>query len=63
MLTSVDGIAPTNENINSGKYKISRPMLLVSIDKPDTREQLFLDYLLSDESMQVVEEMGYVPAK
>lgn len=59
---SVDGIAPTNENINSGKYKISRPMLLVSIDKPDTREQFFLDYLQSDECMQVVEEMGYVPA-
>jgi phosphate transport system substrate-binding protein len=59
---SVDGISPTNENINSGKYKISRPMLLVSIDKPDAREQLFLDYLQSDECMQVVEEMGYVPA-
>jgi phosphate transport system substrate-binding protein len=59
---SVDGISPTNENINSGKYKISRPMLLVSIDKPDAREQLFLDYLQSDKCMQVVEEMGYVPA-
>jgi phosphate transport system substrate-binding protein len=59
---SVDGISPTNENINSGKYKISRPMLLVSVDKPDTHEQLFLEYLQSDKCMQVVEEMGYVPA-
>lgn len=59
---SVDGISPTNENINSGKYKISRPMLLVSVDKPDAREQLFLEYLQSDKCMQVVEEMGYVPA-
>ncbi len=58
---SVDGISPTNENINSGKYKISRPMLLVSVDKPDTHEQLFLEYLQSDKCMQVVEEMGYVP--
>lgn len=58
---SVDGIAPTNENISSGKYKISRPLLLVSKDKPNEREKLFLDYLQSDKCTKVVEELGYVP--
>ncbi|MGI5875925.1 MAG: phosphate ABC transporter substrate-binding protein [Dethiobacteria bacterium] len=58
---SVDGIAPTLENINSGAYKIGRPLLLVSKDKPDNMEQKFLDYLLSEKGLGVVEELGYVP--
>ncbi len=58
---SVDGIAPTLENINSGAYKVGRPLLLVSKDTPDERQQKFLDYLLSEEGLQVVEELGYVP--
>ena len=58
---SVDGIAPTLENITSGKYKIGRPLLLLSKDKPDNRQQLFLDYLQSDKCMKVVEDMGYIP--
>lgn len=61
MPISVDGIAPTLENINSGAYKVGRPLLLVSKDTPDEREQKFLDYLLSEEGLQVVEELGYVP--
>lgn len=58
---SVDGIAPTLENINSGAYKIGRPLLLVSKDKPDNMEQKFLDYLLSEKGLKVVEDLGYVP--
>jgi phosphate transport system substrate-binding protein len=58
---SVDGVAPTLENINSGAYKVGRALLLVSKDKPDTREQKFLDYLLSEKGLGVVEELGYIP--
>ncbi len=58
---SVDGIAPTLENINSGAYKIGRPLLLVSKDTPDNMEQKFLDYLLSEKGLKVVEDLGYVP--
>lgn len=58
---SVDGVAPTLENINSGAYKIGRALLLVSKDKPDNKEQKFLDYLVSEKGLGVVEELGYVP--
>lgn len=58
---SVNGIAPTVENINSGDYYISRPLLLVSPNKPTKTEQLFIDYLLSENGLKVVEELGYVP--
>jgi phosphate transport system substrate-binding protein len=58
---SVDGVAPTLENIQSGKYKIGRPLLLVSKNKPDDRQQKFLDYLQSEEGLKVVDELGYIP--
>ena len=58
---SVDGISPTLENINSGAYKVGRPLLLVSKDAPNDPEQKFLDYLLSETGLKVVEEMGYIP--
>ncbi|MDD4588732.1 MAG: phosphate ABC transporter substrate-binding protein [Heliobacteriaceae bacterium] len=58
---SVDGIAPTTENITSSKYKIARPLLMVTKDQPDTRQQLFIDYMLSAKGLKVVEEMGFVP--
>lgn len=58
---SVDGVTPSLENITSGKYKISRPLLLITKDKPDTRQQLFIDYLLSEKGLKVVEAMGFVP--
>ncbi|MGR6837500.1 phosphate ABC transporter substrate-binding protein [Syntrophomonas erecta] len=59
---SVDGIAPTVENIVAGKYKIGRPLLLVSKDKPNSQQQAFLDYLQSEKGLKVVEKMGYIPA-
>lgn len=58
---SVDGVAPTLENINLGAYKIGRPLLLLSKDKPDAKEQKFLDYLQSEKGLKVVEDMGYIP--
>ncbi|HZJ85193.1 MAG TPA: phosphate ABC transporter substrate-binding protein [Syntrophomonadaceae bacterium] len=57
---SVDGIAPTIENINSGKYNISRPLLLVSPQTPDKYQAAFINYLKSDKGLKVVEDLGYV---
>ncbi|MGI5880245.1 MAG: phosphate ABC transporter substrate-binding protein [Syntrophomonadaceae bacterium] len=57
----VDGIAPTVENITSGKYQIGRPLLLMSKDKLNAREQLFVDYLKSDKGRTVIEDLGYIP--
>ncbi|AQS60528.1 ABC transporter substrate-binding protein [Desulforamulus ferrireducens] len=58
---NIDGVAPTNENIASGQYKIARPLLLVTKEQPDQKQQLFIDYLLSEDGLKVVEEMGFVP--
>ncbi|AHM57429.1 phosphate ABC transporter substrate-binding p rotein, PhoT family [Peptoclostridium acidaminophilum DSM 3953] len=59
----VDGIAPTEGNIISGAYKISRPLIVIKSGELLPQEQLFVDLMLSEEGMKTVEKMGYVPAK
>lgn len=59
----VDGVEPTNENIVSGKYTISRPLILVTKKQTDEREQQFINYLMSEKGIQTLDEMGFVPAK
>jgi len=60
---TVDGIAPTLENIKSGKYDIGRPLLIITKSTPTAKQQAFIDYLMSDKGLTVVEDLGYIPAK
>ena len=57
-----EGVLPTNENVTSGAYTLTRPLILVKKGQPRPQEQKFLDYLLS-EGQAVVQEHGYVPAR
>ncbi|TCO72687.1 phosphate ABC transporter substrate-binding protein [Marinisporobacter balticus] len=59
----VDGVAPTKENIISGDYKISRPLLVVKKGTLLPQEETFINELLSEEGMKTIERMGFVPAK
>lgn len=58
----VEGIEPTKENIVSGDYKISRPLLLITGGEISPAGKKFLDFLLAAESAEVIEEMGFVAA-
>ena len=58
---SVDGIAPTQENIVSNKYLLSRPLLIVAKANPSRRSQLFIDYVVHGECQATVDELGFVP--
>ncbi len=60
---AVDGVKPTNENINKGLYKISRPLLVLKKGEPTAPEKAFVDALLSPAGMKIVADMGFVPAK
>ncbi|RYD02234.1 hypothetical protein N752_25825 [Desulforamulus aquiferis] len=57
----IDEVEPTTENIASGEYKIARPLLLVTKEQPDEKQQIFIDYLLSEKGLTVVEELGFIP--
>ena len=63
MPLKVDGIAPTKENIVSGAYKISRPLLIVKDGELLPQEKAFMDFVMSEEGMNMVEKMGFVPAR
>jgi len=55
-----EGVAPTNENVLSGRYPVTRPLLMVAKGTPGPAARKFLDYLLG-EGQRVVSEHGYVP--
>ena len=57
-----EAIEPTEENVVSGKYPISRSLFIYlnpAIDKDDIRS--YLVWIRSDEGQKVVKEMGYFP--
>lgn len=59
----VDGVEATKENIVSGSYIIQRPLIAIINGELTAPEQSFIDYMMSDEGLSVVEAMGFVPAK
>lgn len=58
---AIDGIAPTAENIQKGRYAITRSFLLVTLGEPSLLAQDFLSFLLSAEGQAVVQDTGYIP--
>jgi len=59
----IDGVAPTRENIISGRYLLSRAPMLVSRGKPAGEAQQFIDFVLSPEGQKIVKRMGYIPIR
>jgi phosphate transport system substrate-binding protein len=53
---SLDATPPTDPNIRSGAYLLSRPMLLVTKGLPGGEVKSFLDYVLSSEGQLVIEK-------
>jgi len=60
-MLSVDGVAPTAENIRNGSYPIVTPMYAVTYEE-NTNENVdrLLDWILSEEGQYIIEETGYV---
>ncbi len=58
---SVDGIAPTAENIRNGRYPVVTPMYAVTCEE-NTNDNvgLLLQWILSEEGQYIIEQTGYV---
>jgi phosphate transport system substrate-binding protein len=56
-------IAPTQENIRSGKYPLSRDLFFYVRGEPSAPLQQFIDFALSPEGQQIVTQVGYFPVK
>ncbi|MCD8511747.1 MAG: phosphate ABC transporter substrate-binding protein PstS family protein [Bacillus sp. (in: Bacteria)] len=59
---AIDGFEPTDDNIKSGDYTVSRPYNYAVNEEAELSNlaQAFLDFVLSEEGQAVVVENGYV---
>ncbi|WP_133014241.1 phosphate ABC transporter substrate-binding protein [Clostridium cuniculi] len=54
---SIDGVEPTADNVKAGSYKLSRPFILITKEDSLTENgQKLIDFALSAEGQQIVEE-------
>lgn len=57
---SVDGVAPTKENIENGSYSVVTPIMAVTYEG-NTNENVakMVDWMLSDEGQHIIRKTGY----
>lgn len=59
-LLSVDGVAPTRENIENGSYPLTVGLCLVTrADDPNPNVQMMIDFILSEDGQEIVRRTGY----
>lgn len=51
---------PTNENIASHKYPMSRPLFLLTNGEPTGEAKTFVEFLLSPRGQELVRKHGYL---
>jgi phosphate transport system substrate-binding protein len=60
---SVNGVAPTAENVKSGRYFLTRDFLFVTRGEPTLAVKKFLDFVLSPDGDRVILANGAVPLR
>lgn len=58
---SLDGIEPTLDNIQSGKYKMIRLIVLIFKKSPSAATQAFIDFVSGAESTDLLRQSGFLP--
>ncbi len=62
-LLSIDGIAPTKENIRNGTYPLVSEFYAVTAGGENENVQKLIDWILTDEGQALVAKVGYVPVE
>ncbi|WP_036226660.1 substrate-binding domain-containing protein [Lysinibacillus fusiformis] len=62
-LLSIDGVAPTKENIRNGTYPLVSEFYAVTAGAENENVQKLMDWILTDEGQALVEKVGYVPVE
>ncbi len=60
---TLDGVAPTLENVKNGKFPVSRGLYSNTKGEPMGIVKKFIDFMLSDEGQKIVTEKGFVPVR
>ncbi|MFP2926674.1 phosphate ABC transporter substrate-binding protein [Pyxidicoccus sp. 3LG] len=58
-----EDVAPTAENIQTGKYPLSRDLFFYTRGEPTGTAKAFIDFALSPEGQAIVTQVGYFPVK
>lgn len=58
----LEGIAATQENIQNGSYRLSRPFLFVALSQPAGLAKEFLDFVMSEEGQKLLGDEGLIPS-
>jgi phosphate transport system substrate-binding protein len=56
----IDGIEPGKPTVRSGQYKLRRPIVFLTLNKPTPLTQAFVDFARSPEGRRLLEEMYVV---
>ena len=56
----IDGAEATAENVADDTYKVARPFNIVTGDKLSDAAQDFINYIMSSDGQQIVEDNGYI---
>ena len=62
-LLSIDGVAPTKENIRNGTYPLTSEFYAVTAGTENPNVHAFIDWIVSPEGQALVEKVGYVPVE
>jgi phosphate transport system substrate-binding protein len=60
---AIEGVVSTKETVILGEYKIARPLYMYTNGEPKGAVKEFIDFILSEEGQEIVEEVGFVPVK
>lgn len=58
---SLDGVAPTRENVQNNSYSLFRPFVFVTKSEPEGLIKQFIDFTLSQEGQQLLANEGLIP--
>ena len=58
---SIDGVAPTPENVGLGRYPLARYLAFYTTRPASGLARRFIDWCLGPEGQRVVAEVGYIP--
>jgi phosphate transport system substrate-binding protein len=61
--TSEPYVAPTLESVKSGAYPITRPLLIYTKGQPQGVVKEFVDFILSPEGQEIVQQVDFVPVR
>ena len=56
----IDGAEASAENVANDTYKVSRPFNIITGEKISDAAQDFINYIMSSDGQQIVEDNGYI---